>query len=67
MAAAAMLLQPMPPGFSQRTGDTHVQYNDIYLANCKFVVEAFGDNRLVDDLASDNFQALRAGLFTSNA
>jgi integrase len=33
-----------------------------YFATCKFVVEAFGKRRLVDDLAADDFQALRAKL-----
>jgi integrase len=33
-----------------------------YFATCKFVVESFGKTRLVDDLASDDFQALRASL-----
>lgn len=33
-----------------------------YFATCKFVVKSFGRNRLVDDLAADDFQALRANL-----
>ncbi len=33
-----------------------------YFANCKFVVASFGKTRLVDDLAADDFQALRARL-----
>jgi integrase len=31
-----------------------------YLATCRFVAAAFGKTRLVDDLAADDFQALRA-------
>lgn len=33
-----------------------------YFANCKFVVASFGKTRLVDDLAADDFQALRTKL-----
>ncbi len=33
-----------------------------YFATCKFVVGSFGKNRRVDDLAADDFQALRAKL-----
>jgi integrase len=33
-----------------------------YYATCKMVVESFGRKRLVDDLAADDFQALRAKL-----
>jgi integrase len=32
-----------------------------YFATCKTLAEAFGKTRLVDDLAADDFQALRAG------
>ncbi len=33
-----------------------------YFSTCKFVVGSFGKNRRVDDLAADDFQALRAKL-----
>ena len=33
-----------------------------YFATCKFLVQSFGRNRLVGDLAADDFQALRANL-----
>lgn len=33
-----------------------------YFATCKLVVESFGKNRLIDDLAADDFQALRLKL-----
>ncbi|MEX2310303.1 MAG: site-specific integrase [Pirellulales bacterium] len=33
-----------------------------YFATCKRLVDSFGANRLVDDLAADDFEALRAGL-----
>jgi len=33
-----------------------------YLGTCKTLVAAFGRNRLVDDLAADDFQSLRAAL-----
>jgi integrase len=33
-----------------------------YFATCKFVVDSFDKTRLVDDLAADDFQALRAKL-----
>jgi integrase len=36
-------------------------YTD-YFSTCKFVVDSFGRNRLVDDLAADDFQSLRAKL-----
>jgi len=31
-----------------------------YYSTCKRVVESFGKNRLVDDLAADDFERLRA-------
>lgn len=36
-------------------------FND-YLQTCNRLVETFGKNRLVDDLASDDFESLRASL-----
>ena len=33
-----------------------------YFSTCKFVVDSFGKTRLVDDLAADDFQSLRARL-----
>lgn len=43
-------------------GDIKARTFDEYHANCKFVVNLFGKNRLVDDLAAEDFQALRAQL-----
>lgn len=46
----------------RETGDITGRSFSEYFATCKFVVESFGKSRLVDDLASDDFQALRAKL-----
>jgi integrase len=43
-------------------GDIRPRTFAEYFANCKFVVQSFGKTRLVDDLAADDFQALRAKL-----
>lgn len=43
-------------------GDIQPRTFANYLGTCKFVVGSFGKNRLVDDLASDDFQAVRAKL-----
>jgi hypothetical protein len=43
-------------------GDIQPRTFADYYATCKFVVDSFGRNRLVDDLAADDFQALRAKL-----
>lgn len=41
-------------------GDIRPRSFDDYLATCTALVDAFGKTRLVDDLASDDFQSLRA-------
>jgi integrase len=42
------------------SGELAPRSYDEYHATCEMVVGAFGRNRLVDDLAADDFQALRA-------
>lgn len=41
-------------------GDITTRSFADYLATCKTIVDAFGAKRLVDDLAADDFQSLRA-------
>lgn len=43
-------------------GDIKPRTFDEYFATCNMIVDAFGKTRLVDDLASDDFSALRASL-----
>ena len=43
-------------------GDITTRSFADYFATCKRLVESFGANRLVDDLAADDFEALRASL-----
>lgn len=44
------------------SGDIRPTMYADYFATCKLVVESFGKNRLIDDLAADDFQALRPKL-----
>lgn len=43
-------------------GDITLRSFASYFATCKMVVDSFGKTRLVDDLAADDFQTLRAKL-----
>jgi integrase len=43
-------------------GDIRPRSFDDYFATCEFLVKSFGKARLVDDLAADDFQAIRAKL-----
>lgn len=47
-------------GTALEAGDIHPRTFDEYNANCEFVVRSFGKKRFVDDLAADDFRALRA-------
>jgi len=44
------------------TGEIKQRTFQIYYRSCENLVSAFGRNRLVDDLASDDFEQLRAAL-----
>jgi len=45
---------------------TQRHFEDLYTA-CQLLVEYFGKNRLVDDLASDDYESLRAALAKTRA
>jgi len=46
----------------QDAGDITPRTFADYLATCKLIVDSFGKNRLVDDLAAEDFEQLRASL-----
>ncbi len=47
------------------TGEITQRYFEALYANCELMVKQFGRNRLVSDLAADDFEALRASLAKS--